>query len=301
MTHSQDSSQGHSVCNGLTFDVEDWFHGFNLSPLEQSRLPHRLHIGLLRILEILEAAQVKATFFVLGSLVEEWRQALGLIVDAGHEIASHGYRHTPMYRLSPAGFFRDLQQALATLRVITDQPIRSYRAPYFSITRHNLWALPILVKAGVARDSSIVPAHNPRYGIPTTERFPHPVFTDYPPRLTEYPISTVAIGNVNLPFGGGFYARLLPYRLIRWAVTHLNRIGQPVIFYFHPWEFDPDHPRANDGLPALYRFTHYHRLHSTAAKLAALLRDFSFAPLSGLPDPQACPLCRCTPDSHYLL
>jgi len=181
MTHSQDSSQGHSVCNGLTFDVEDWFHGFNLSPLEQSRLPHRLHIGLLRILEILEAAQVKATFFVLGSLVEEWRQALGLIVDAGHEIASHGYRHTPMYRLSPAGFFRDLQQALATLRVITDQPIRSYRAPYFSITRHNLWALPILVKAGVARDSSIVPAHNPRYGIPTTERFPHPVFTDYPP------------------------------------------------------------------------------------------------------------------------
>jgi polysaccharide deacetylase family protein (PEP-CTERM system associated) len=277
------------IRNVLTFDVEDWFHGFRFSPTTQQMLPHRLDAGLARVLEILETHRVKATFFVLGSLVEEWRSTLGLIVDAGHEIAAHGYQHAPMYHLSPASFAGDLRRTLVALRSVVGCPIRSYRAPFFSITRRNLWALPILVKAGITRDSSIVPAHNPRYGIPSAQRFPHPVFTDYPPKLTEYPISTLSFGGVCLPFGGGFYARLLPYRLIQAAVRQLNAQGRPAVFYFHPWEFDPDHPRVSEGLPALYRFTHYYRLGCTATKLQALLRDFPFGPLSAQTERAAAP------------
>jgi polysaccharide deacetylase family protein (PEP-CTERM system associated) len=240
----------------------------------------------LHILDILDTHRVKATFFILGSLVAEYRSILGLIADAGHEIASHGYQHTPMYRLSPASFARDLHKALQAIRSIVRWQVKSYRAPFFSITNCNLWALPILVKAGIERDSSIVPTHNPRYGIPNANRFPHPVFIDYPPRLSEYPVSTVSIGKVNLPFGGGFYTRLLPYRLIRSAVERLNASGQPSVFYFHPWEMDPDHPRVSHGLSTLYRFTHYYKLGCTAGKLQALLRDFSFGPLSSAPCPR---------------
>jgi polysaccharide deacetylase family protein (PEP-CTERM system associated) len=268
------------VRNVLTFDVEDWFHGFGFSTCRQRALPRRLKVGLVRVLEILDTYSVKATFFILGSLVEECRSTLGLIVDAGHEIAAHGYEHTPIYRLSPAGFARDLHKTLVALRSLVSYPIRSYRAPFFSITQRSLWALPILVKAGITCDSSIVPAHNPRYGIPSANRFPHPVFTDYPPKLTEYPVSTLSYGGVNLPFGGGFYARLLPYRLIQHAIQKINRQGRPAIIYFHPWEFDPHHPRINKSLSNLYRFTHYHNLASTAGKLRALVRDFSFGPLA---------------------
>lgn len=281
------------VRNVLTFDVEDWYHGFGLSPSAQRALPRRLKTGLVRVLDILDTRDVKATFFVLGSLVAEWCTTLGLIADAGHEIAAHGYQHTPMYRMSPAAFARDLRRALMALRSLVSYPIRSYRAPFFSITRRNLWALPILVKAGITRDSSIIPAHNPRYGIPTAQRFPHPVFTDYPPKLAEYPVSTLSFGRVNLPFGGGFYARLLPYRLIQSAVQQLNARGRPAIFYFHPWEFDPHHPRIKGGLPALYRFTHYYSLECTAEKLQALLRDFSFGPLSDQAGPAATPVRLC--------
>lgn len=284
MTRSR-CDAGHSIPNVLTFDVEDWFHGFAFSPSAQRTLPRRLDTGLRRVLDILETHGVRATFFVLGSLVDEWGSTLGQIVDAGHEIAAHGHQHTPMYRLSPSSFARDLREALLALRTIARRPIRSYRAPFFSITRRNLWALPILTKAGITRDSSIVPAHNPRYGIPSAQRFPHPVFTDYPPKLSEYPISTIALGGVNLPFGGGFYARLLPYRVIRSAVRQINARGQPAVLYFHPWEFDPHHPRISEGLPALYRFTHYHNLHTTATKLRALLRDFAFGPLCARPEP----------------
>ena len=282
MTGSRHSPD--AVVNALTFDVEDWFHGFGLPPSTWPSYPPRLSVGLLRILDLLDAHQVQATFFILGALVTEWRSLLGLIADAGHEIAAHGYGHTPVYRLSPAAFADDLRQVLAALRSISDQPVRSYRAPFFSITKQSLWALPILADAGIAYDSSIVPAHNPRYGIPDAHRFPHLVSTR-PRPLMECPISTLAIGKVNLPFSGGFYARLLPYRLIRQAVRQHNAAGQPVIFYFHPWELDPDHPRITDGVPALYRFTHYHGLARTATRLEALLRDFSFGPLSDLPGP----------------
>jgi polysaccharide deacetylase family protein (PEP-CTERM system associated) len=279
-------SRSRGVVNSLTFDVEDWFHGFGLPSSAWRHYQPRLSVGLSRILDILDAHRVKATFFILGTLVAEWRSILGLIADAGHEIAAHGYWHTPIYRLSPADFARDLHRVLEALRPIADRPIKSYRAPFFSITRCSLWALPILAEAGIAHDSSIVPAHNPRYGIPHANRFPHLVSTHQShTNLTEFPISTISVGNVNLPFSGGFYGRLLPYRLIRRAVRRLNAGGQPAIFYFHPWELDPDQPRIADGVPALYRFTHYYRLGCTAAKLNALLRDFPFGPLSGLPNP----------------
>ncbi|HUW15337.1 MAG TPA: DUF3473 domain-containing protein [Anaerolineae bacterium] len=271
--------------NALTFDVEDWYHGFGLPPSTWSDCEPRLAIGLTRILELLDTHKVTATFFVLGGLVDPWRSLLGQVADAGHEIATHGYWHAPIYRLSPAGFADDLQRALAGLRTITDKPIRSYRAPFFSITRKSLWALPILAEAGITCDSSIVPAHNPRYGIPDAQRFPHLVSSGKSAagQLLECPISTIALGKVNVPFGGGFYARLLPYRLIRAAVRRHNAAGQPAIFYFHPWELDPDHPRISDTVPTLYRLTHYYRLDRTAARLEALLGDFRFGPLSALP------------------
>lgn len=95
-------------------------------------------------------------------------------------------------------------------------------------------------------------------------------------------ISTIGVGNVRLPFSGGFYARLLPYAFIRRAVRTVNAAGQPVIFYLHPWELDPEQPRLTAEIPYLYRLTHYYNLASTANKLEELLGEFRFAPLAEL-------------------
>lgn len=272
-----------TVLNALTFDVEDWFHGFDLRPSAWSHCEPRLSVGLGRVLDILDACRVKATFFILGALIEGWQSLLGRIADAGHEVASHGYHHTPVYRLSPAGFVRELRQGLTALQNITDRPITSYRAPFFSITADSLWAFPIMAEAGIALDSSIVPAHNPRYGIPEANRFPYRIPMDHKTAtLLEYPISTMTMGRFALPFSGGFYARFLPYPLIRRTARQINALGQPVIFYFHPWEFDVEQPRVDNGVPWLYRFTHYYRLTSTQHKLEALLSEFRFGALCEL-------------------
>ncbi len=60
----------------------------------------------------------------------------------------------------------------------------------------------------------------------------------------------------------------------RWSIARINGVdGRPAIFYFHPWELDPDQPRIG-GVPVKTRVRHYLNLHRTESRLARLLRDF---------------------------
>jgi hypothetical protein len=51
----------------------------------------------------------------------------------------------------------------------------------------------------------------------------------------------------------------------------INKIGQPAIFYIHPWEFDPKQPRIKE-----LEWYHYYRLDSAERKFKRLLKDFEF-------------------------
>ena len=96
----------------------------------------------------------------------------------------------------------------------------------------------------------------------------------------EVPGSTVRIGPLNLPVGGGGYFRILPYAWTRWGIGRLNQDAQSAVFYLHPWEIDPEQPRLPAGW--LGRFRHYRNLGLTEERLTALLEDFRFAPVGTL-------------------
>jgi hypothetical protein len=69
---------------------------------------------------------------------------------------------------------------------------------------------------------------------------------------------------------------LLPYTLSRWALQHVNKKdGQPCVFYFHPWEIDPEQPRQA-GISWKTRFRHYLNLDRMRLRLQRLLADFSW-------------------------
>jgi polysaccharide deacetylase family protein (PEP-CTERM system associated) len=92
--------------------------------------------------------------------------------------------------------------------------------------------------------------------------------------LLEVPVATVRVLNANLPAGGGGYFRLLPYVISRWSIRRINKIdGEPAMFYFHPWELDPDQPRVN-GVGRKARFRHYVNLRHMQPRLRRLLSDF---------------------------
>jgi polysaccharide deacetylase family protein (PEP-CTERM system associated) len=95
-----------------------------------------------------------------------------------------------------------------------------------------------------------------------------------PSGVVEIPPSSLRMLGRNLPASGGGYFRLLPYPLSRWSIRRINeRDGQACIFYFHPWEIDPEQPRIRQaGVKS--RFRHYVNLERTASRLDRLLRDF---------------------------
>ena len=268
--------------NALTFDIEEYFHAEvfarTLSPEEWPSLASRVVDTTERLLDILDYADVRATFFVLGWIADRYPTLVQDIAGRGHEIACHGYGHQMIHRQSRLEFAKDLQQAKTAIEDAAGVAVIGYRAPTFSVVRETLWSLEVLWEAGFLYDSSIFPIAHDRYGIPDAPRFPHRVPITNGHGIAEFPLSTISVLGRRLPVAGGGYFRLLPYRVTRRAIQHLNdRERQPAIVYLHPWELDVHQPRVRVGW--LSRFRHSVNTHSTEGKLRRLLADFRFAPV----------------------
>jgi polysaccharide deacetylase family protein (PEP-CTERM system associated) len=269
------------VVNAMTVDVEDYFHVSVFDGmLPRSRwheMESRVAPNTDRLLQVFDAARVKATFFVLGWVAEQYPELVARIAGEGHEVASHGTSHRLVYDMTPDAFRDDVRRSKAVLESAGGRPVLGYRAPSYSITPRSLWALDVLIEEGYSYDASIFPIHHDRYGIPVSPR--HPFRLDRAGgAIIEAPASTVRWGPFNFPVAGGGYFRILPYWWTRCGIARLNHHERrPAIFYLHPWEIDPDQPRLDVGL--LGRFRHYRNLEHCEVRLTRLLKDFSFAPL----------------------
>lgn len=264
--------------NAMTVDVEEHFQvsAFerHVSRDDWCRLPSRVEKNVDRILELFSDSGVKATFFVLGWVGERHPSMVRRIVDAGHELGSHGWDHVRIGCLSPSSFREDVSRTKLVLEDLGGVPVIGYRAPSFSINSTTAWALPTLEDVGYQYSSSIVPIRHDLYGMPGAPRF------SFVPtscrRLQEVPVTTAQLFGLNLPSGGGGWFRLFPYWYTRSVFASINRKrSRSGIFYFHPWEIDPDQP-VPKGLPAKSRFRHCVNLRRTYGKLLRLLSDFSW-------------------------
>ena len=278
------SDRGGAIVNAMTIDVEDYFHVSvfdGVVPRHRwNSLESRVTANTDRVLEMLEGAGVRATFFTLGWVAERFPRLVRRIADLGHEVASHGYAHRLIYDQTRHGFRADVRRAKDLLEATTGARVDGFRAPSYSVTARSLWALDVLIEEGYRYDASIFPIRHDRYGIPLSARHAY-VLEREAGSLVEAPASTVRWGAMNLPIAGGGYFRLLPYAWTRWGIGRLNeRERKPAIFYLHPWEIDPDQPRLQTG--ALSRLRHYTNLDKTASRFRTLLRDFQFAPLGAV-------------------
>ena len=224
----------------FTVDVEDWYQGLDLDMAEWPRFAPRLETGLSRLLGLLDDFGARATFFVVGWQADRTPALIREVARQGHEIACHGYSHRFVYRLTPAQFREEVRRSRGSLEAIVGEPVVGFRAPFFSITASALWALDVLVEEGFRYDSSIFPVWNHRYGLPGAARQPGLVVTPAGAELFEIPLSTVRLPvGINVPVSGGAYFRLYPYGLTRTLIRRLERAGDRLVFYAHPWEYDP--------------------------------------------------------------
>jgi len=273
-----------SVRNALSIDVEDYFQ---VSAFERhirrddwQHIPCRVERNMERIFLALEQHEIRATFFTLGWIAERYPNMVRAIVDAGHELASHGYQHTRVTLQEREEFRQDIVRTKHLLEDIGGVEILGYRAASYSINQTNLWAHDELAQAGYRYSSSIYPIRHDLYGMPTAPRFVYRPLkgTDF----LEVPITTMDVFGYRLPCGGGGYFRLFPYPMSRWALRRVNNgDGRSGVFYFHPWEIDPEQPRQQDlGLKT--RFRHYCNLHRMENRLQRLFADFNWDSMSGV-------------------
>lgn len=267
--------ESHGIVNAMTVDVEDYFQvsafETHVDKAQWQTLPRRVEDNTLRILDLFDQHQVRGTFFTLGWIAERYPGLVKKIVAAGHEIASHGWEHIRVCTQTPREFRCDIERTRKLLQDLSGEPVLGYRAASYSIGAKESWAWEQLAQAGYRYSSSIVPIRHDLYGIPDAPRF---AFSAVEGRLLEIPITTVPVAGRNINCGGGGWFRLFPYSFSRWALSQVNTVdGQAGIFYFHPWEIDPQQPRP-PGLGVRTRFRHYLNLEHTYNRLQRLLKDF---------------------------
>ena len=274
------TSSSSTIVNAMSVDVEDYFQVSAFEPhiarQDWEHLPCRVEANVERILALFEHHEVQATFFMLGWVAERYPDMVRRIVAAGHELASHGYEHIRVVQQNPEAFRADVIRTRYLLEDIGGCAIHGYRAASYSIGRDNLWALDVLAETGHRYSSSIYPIRHDLYGMPEAPRFPFNPGEQFKrgSGLLEVPVTTLKLGGRTWPCGGGGYFRLFPYALSRWALQRVNQDdGQAAVFYFHPWEIDPQQPRQQ-GIGLKTRVRHYLNLNRMESRLDRLLADF---------------------------
>jgi len=264
------------LVNAMSVDVEDYFQvsAFEkiISRSDWDACEYRVEKNTNAILDLFSEKDIKATFFTLGCIAEKSKSLVRRIVEDGHELASHGYDHTRVIHQTEEQFRNDADKTKKLLEDISGVNVRGYRAASYSIGEKNLWALDVLQQCGYQYSSSIYPIKHDLYGMPSAPRF------EFYPRgnsgILEIPVSTIELAGRRFPCGGGGFFRLYPYALSKWAIQRVNRNdAQPSIFYFHPWEIDPDQPKQQ-GISFKTRFRHYLNLSKMRQRLVNLISDF---------------------------
>ena len=264
--------------NAMTVDVEDYFQvsAFEsyIAKKQWDTLPHRVERNTHKILDLLEERSIKATFFTLGWIAERYPDLIKRIVKDGHELACHGYEHIRVTEQTPEQFRNDVSKTKKLLEEMSGKEVKGYRAASYSIGAKNLWALNVLQEEGFKYSSSIYPVKHDLYGMPDAPRFAYEPIENQ--NFKEIPITTVRFGDKNLPCGGGGFFRFYPYALSKWAFNRVNnQENESGIFYFHPWEIDPEQPRQH-GLSFKTRTRHYLNLNRMENRIKRLLTDFNW-------------------------
>lgn len=259
--------------NILTFDIEDWYNcDFISGDFDWNKHEVRIYDGVRRILDELDRRNLKGTFFCLGWLAENHPTIIREIADRGHEIGCHSYQHELSHRFTQKEFIADTSKAKKFIEDVIGRPINIFRAPGFSITKNNTWALKALADMGFEYDCSMFPASHDYGGMPS--------YGDGVPKLIdlgdgrcikEFPINIKHIGGKNIVFSGGGFFRLFPY----WLIRHWAKESNYMMTYFHPRDFDTNQPVV-PNLPLLRRFKSYVGIKGAFNKFQRLLDEMEF-------------------------
>ncbi len=266
-----------NVINVLTFDIEDWYHStfLDIPESEWDNCESTFEQQLDTVLGLLRKTDNKATFFTVALLARKHPEAMKRIVDEGHELALHSYRHKMLTKQSAEEFEEDVKNSIEILSSVSDQKIAGFRAPCWSVNSDNKsFVVNTLKKYGFLYDSSIFPFKTYQYGDSSAPLYPNMLSIENGTCIHEIPPSITEYFNFRIPFSGGFYFRMLPYALIKNGIRRMNNAGYPAVTYFHLHDVDTNYPRLIKGIKE--RFIVYANQKRCKEKFERMLHDLRF-------------------------
>ena len=265
--------------NILGIDFEDWFHPELIQKyISKKDNQPKIIQGIDKILDLLRKKDTKATFFVVGELLEFKPELLDLILDNGHEIGFHTMKHT---RIDSPNFKEKFDEEIKKFDELTDGKSKGFRAPSFSLNTNSSWLIDVLEENDYVYDSSVVPAKTSLYGIPNAEKKPYKISSKFlegnsnDGKIVEFPLLVTKFLGKKIPAAGGFYLRTLPSRIIESAIKSYEKENLPGVFYIHSWELTPEFmPKMK--LSKKDHFTTFHNIDKAYGKMENLLEKFQF-------------------------
>lgn len=261
----------------LGIDFEDWYHPELVAPFisEEKKIPTMFR-GLDKILNLLRQNNSKATFFLVGELLESNPELSDKILSDGHEIGFHTMKHT---RLDSPNFQATFKYELEKFDKLVSKKIIGFRAPTFSLNEKSSWVIDELVDNGYKYDSSVIPAKTSMYGIPSAEKSPYRITSssldenDDNGTLLEFPLMVTKFLGKTIPAAGGFYLRTLPLWIMKNTIKSYEQQGIQASFYIHSWELTPEYiPKIK--IPKKNHFITFHNVEKTFSKMNELLSEF---------------------------
>lgn len=143
----------HIVC--LTFDFDAW-SGLTARGLTTPTPVSRGEFGVVgveRILRLLAARGIPATFFVPGIVMETYPAPCEAMLRAGHEIGHHGYTHIPPANLSAEAEADGLARGIECIRKLSGAAPRGYRSPSWDISDRTV---DLLLSHGFLYESNLM-------------------------------------------------------------------------------------------------------------------------------------------------
>jgi polysaccharide deacetylase family protein (PEP-CTERM system associated) len=271
---------------GRVVPRENW-HRF------ESRVEHNTSVTL----DLLDSVGAKATFFTLGWIADHQPEVIAEVVRRGHEIASKGYFHRSIRQMSPGEFREDAVQSREALERASGMSVRGYRIAHGWFSEEDLWALDVLSEEGFAYDSS-VRLVGAKFKNGSFSRFTQ-LHSRNGAEIWEVPLSSWKFGPLHIPFSGGNYVRQFPDWLVRKAAAYWDRnSSDPMVFYFHIWELDPDQPRIT-AASTFGRLRQYRNLHEMPDRIYHYLSSYRFSSIAdylGLPPTPVAPIRPARPE-----
>ena len=218
----------------FSIDVEEWYH---LEYFKNSKTDKKNSVmdGLDTFIKIIDKHNIKASFFIVGELIQTLKKTIKNLDIEGHDIGLHSYFHKRPVVQNINEFIKDTKDTISEMKSILPNNSFGYRSPCFAIDRERL---DEVIKLGIKYDASkITQKEHPLYVNLDLDGFEKQERDIYKKDFFKvFEVSTIKFLGVNIPIAGGGYLRIIPWPIYIWLLKKYLKESTFINFFIHPFK-----------------------------------------------------------------